>query len=218
MSDVIRCENLGKTFVDGKQSVPVLDNINLTVAAGEQVAIVGASGSGKSTLLHLLGGLDKPNAGCVQVMGKDWQQLSERKRSAWRNQHLGFVYQFHHLLPEFTLLENVCMPLFIRGDSRVTAKKIALPLLEAVGLSHRLTHKPSALSGGERQRAAIVRALVTQPACVIADEPTGNLDAGTAKQVTDLLLRLSQEHQISLVVATHDQRLADSLARIVTLD
>lgn len=218
MNNVIEANNISKAYVDGKFTVEVLKALNLTVVAGEQVAIVGSSGSGKSTLLHLLGGLEKPTDGVVSVMGQDMQGLSASAQGDWRNQHIGFVYQFHHLLAEFSVLENVCMPLLIRGVSLKNARQQALPLLDTVGLTHRLTHKPSELSGGERQRAAIARALITQPAVVLADEPTGNLDADNAAQVYDLLLQLNRDHNTSLVIATHDMLLAERMDRVVRLN
>lgn len=215
---VLHCENLSKTFREGKWQVEVLKQINLTLHVGEMIAIVGASGSGKSTLLHLLGGLDKPTSGQVLVAGKDIHQLSEREQGQWRNQHLGFVYQFHHLLPEFTLLENVCMPLLIRGQAPASAYQQAKLLLEKVGLTHRLQHKLSELSGGERQRAAIVRALINQPVCVLADEPTGNLDQKTAEKVFATFVELNQALNTSLIIVTHDMQIAKRMNRILHLD
>ncbi len=218
MSSVLACRQLSKTFGDGEVALHILQDINLSIDAGERIAIMGASGSGKSTLLHLLGGLDEPSGGDVSIRGKSLASLSQVQLGRLRNRSLGFVYQFHHLLPEFTALENVAMPLLVGGAKPAQAKEEAETLLARVGLSARLTHKPSELSGGERQRAAVARALVTRPACVLADEPTGNLDRQNAGQVYALMLELNQELDTSLVVATHDPLLAERMDRVVRLE
>ena len=214
---VIHAEALAKTYAEGSMRTPVFDGLELSVTAGETVAIVGASGAGKSTLLHLLGGLDTPTAGEVYVAGQKMSALSDSARGKLRNRALGFVYQFHHLLPEFTALENVMMPVMLGGADARVAMQRATELLQNVGLGHRIGHKPGELSGGERQRAAVARALVNQPACVLGDEPTGNLDERTAANVFELMLELNRAQQTSLVLVTHDRRLARKLDRVLEL-
>lgn len=215
---VLRCRELSKRYRQGSDDIDVLQGLSLDVCRGERIAIIGASGSGKTTLLNLLGGLDDPSSGSVEVMNADLAPMSESKRARWRNQHLGFVYQFHHLLGEFTALENVAMPLLIGKASVADARDRAKELLAQVGLSHRFDHKPSELSGGERQRVAIARALVSHPACVLMDEPTGNLDPATAETVLGLLLQLNGDVGSSFVVVTHEQHVAAQMDRVLALE
>lgn len=215
--NVISCRDLSKTFIIGKEDVPVLRSVSLDVRRGERIAIVGASGSGKSTLLHLLGGLDNTSGGSVQILGQEVHQMNEAQRGELRNHALGFVYQFHHLLPEFTALENVAMPLLIRSMKSADAKPRAAAMLEQVGLAHRIQHLPSELSGGERQRVAVARALVTEPVCVLADEPTGNLDRGSAQALFDLMQQLNAKFNTSFIVVTHDMELAKRMQRCLRL-
>ncbi|HHB92163.1 MAG TPA: lipoprotein-releasing ABC transporter ATP-binding protein LolD [Thioploca sp.] len=218
MNDIVLdCKNISKSFKEADLEVDVLQRINLTICKGEQIAIIGSSGAGKSTLLHLLGGLETPTTGEVWVAGKQISNLNQAQRGLWRNLHLGFVYQFHHLLAEFTALENVCMPLLIRGLSVAEAQDKAVTILSQIGLEKRLKHKPGELSGGERQRTAVARALVTEPSCVLADEPTGNLDQHTAEQVYERILELNNVIGTSLILVTHAPNLAKRMDRTLTL-
>lgn len=217
-SSVLSCRGLSKTFGSKDLIVPVLQDIDLTLTAGERLAIMGTSGSGKSTLLHLLGGLDQPTSGSVMMGNNNLNQLTEVERSSLRNEYLGFVYQFHHLLGEFSALENVAMPLLIGGDNVALAKQKAFEMLTKVGLEHRVEHRFGELSGGERQRVAIARALVTNPKCVLADEPTGNLDKKTAEQIYELMISLNQSLNISLLLVTHDAHLAEKMDRVLVLE
>jgi len=218
MNSVLACKQLCKTFDEGNVALEILRGVDFVVEPGERIAIMGASGSGKSTLLHLLGGLDEPSSGDITIAGQSLGALSPVQLGRLRNRELGFVYQFHHLLPEFTALENVAMPLLIRGVRPEDAREQAIALLERVGLSERTTHKPGELSGGERQRAAVARALVTRPACILADEPTGNLDRQNAEQVFGLMMELNRELSTSLLLATHDPLIAERMDRVVRLE
>lgn len=214
---ILSCQQLAKTYQDGEKNVQVFKDLNFAIKAGESVAIMGASGAGKSTLMHLLGGLDQATGGEVLLKGNDLSKLSANKRGRLRNQHLGFVYQFHHLLPEFSALENVMMPLLIAKKGKRAAAKKATETLKQVGLEDRLSHKPSQLSGGERQRAAIARALVMQPDCILADEPTGNLDEKTAQSVMDMFLEQNQANNTALILVTHDMAVAEQMQKIYEL-
>jgi lipoprotein-releasing system ATP-binding protein len=220
MSDqiILQSKQLTMRYTQGELDVEVLKGIDLEVYQGQRIAIMGASGSGKSTLLHLLGGLEQPTSGSVILDGVDLNSVSETKLGKLRNKSLGFIYQFHHLLGEFTLLENVAMPLLIGGQSVKQAKQQAEKLLQRVGLEHRVAHKPGELSGGERQRAAVARALINQPKCILADEPTGNLDSKTAEQVYQLMLELNQEMQVSFIIVTHDQHLAEKMDTVLMME
>ena len=217
-SGIIHSQQLGMTYNEGPSEVEVLSDINLLIEDGERIAIIGTSGSGKSTLLHLLGGLEMPTSGSVWIDGQEMSAVSDKRRGEIRNQYLGFVYQFHHLLPEFTAIENVALPLLIRGTDRDEAHQKAEHLLMNMGLSKRLLHRPIELSGGERQRAAIARALVTQPGCVLADEPTGNLDHKTADTVFEMMLELNQQSNTALVIVTHDNTLANKMDKVYHLE
>lgn len=214
---IIRCEHLKKTYHDGTSFIQVLNDINLTINPGDRIAVLGVSGSGKSTLLHLLGGLDNPSEGAVFLKETSWTNFSEKRKCQLRNQHLGFVYQFHHLLPEFSALENIALPLLLGRKSVKFAQEQARFLLEKIGLANRERHKPSQLSGGERQRVAIARALVHKPACILADEPTGNLDEATAHAIFELMLNLNKVFNTALVVVTHDKTLASRMDRVFTM-
>jgi lipoprotein-releasing system ATP-binding protein len=217
MNSILRCENLSKTYIEGKLRTPVLHEINFSIQAKERVAIIGSSGSGKSTLLHILGGLDRPSSGEVWVTGQALSKMSDNDLSLMRNQHLGFIYQFHHLLPEFTALENAAMPLLLRKTPIKAAAEQAAAVLKSVGLEHRLNHRPSELSGGERQRTAIARALVTKPLCILADEPTGNLDRHNAEEIYRMMLELNQAFDTSLLIVTHDFNLAAKMDRVLSI-
>lgn len=215
---VLSCQALNKTYTEGPQDVQVLADINFEIFPGDRIAIIGSSGSGKTTLLNMLGGLDLPTSGRVKLAGKDYAQLNQKQRGQLRNQHLGFVYQFHHLLAEFTALENAAMPLLIAGKSMPEAKAQALKLLEKVNMAKRAEHKPAELSGGERQRVALARALVTNPSCVLLDEPTGNLDQETAAQVQELIKELAENSGTAFVIVTHDTELANQQNRVLRLN
>lgn len=214
---VLKCDNVSKSYKDGQLNVNVLNQLKLEVLEGQSVSIIGSSGSGKSTLMHILGGLDKPTSGSVVLMGQDLSQLGQKQLGLLRNQYLGFVYQFHHLLPEFSALENVMMPLLIGKMKKAEAEQRAVEMLEKAGLKKRIQHRPSELSGGERQRAAIARALVTRPKCLLADEPTGNLDRKNAQNVLDMMLDLKSELNTSLIVVTHDDELAVRFERVMLM-
>ncbi len=217
-NEILRCQQLKMVYTEGPNDVEVLHSVDLKIDKAERIAIIGASGSGKSTLLHLLGGLDLPSSGSVWIDGQEMSGVSDKKRGEIRNQYLGFVYQFHHLLPEFTAVENVAMPLLIRGVDSTEAYATASVLLTDIGLGHRLEHRPIELSGGERQRAAIARALVTKPGCVLADEPTGNLDSKTADTVFNIMLDLNQNSDTALVMVSHDMGLAERMDKIYHLE
>lgn len=218
MSEILlHSQNVSKSYHDGLTDITVLKSVDFEIHKGDRMAIIGPSGCGKSTLLHLLGGLDKPTGGEVTINQMNWQVLSEKQRCQVRNKHLGFIYQFHHLLPEFSALENVAMPLLLSGEVVKKAQGLALEMLNQVGLAHRVAHKPAQLSGGERQRVAIARALVHQPHCVLADEPTGNLDQATAAKVLDLMLALNKQMGTALVIVTHDQQIAERMDKVFTL-
>ena len=214
---ILNSSNVRKSYHDGTSEVNVLRGVNLTISKSDRIAIIGPSGSGKSTLLHLFGGLDTPSSGELLINNQNWQALNEKKRCQLRNQKLGFIYQFHHLLPEFTALENVAMPLLLAGIDTVHAQQQAMDMLEQVGLKARVKHKPSQLSGGERQRVAIARALVHKPQCVLADEPTGNLDQSTATKVFDIMLELNKQMNTALVIVTHDLQIAQRMDRVLML-
>lgn len=217
-ADLLQAQHVAKTYQDGAASISVLSNVNLNLQVAEKIAIVGPSGSGKSTLLHLLGGLDFPSSGHIVVNGKNWSGMSEPERCLWRNENLGFVYQFHHLLPELSALENVMLPLLLQKIAQKKVRERAKNLLELMGLGHRLAHRPHQLSGGERQRVAIARAMVTQPKCILADEPTGNLDQKTARHILELWHQLNHEFKTALVIVTHDLELAQQMNKIYQLN